>query len=123
MDNKASLKYLHPSKTREIPPKIWWFRIFFVSLPRKNNINKEIKDMTTAILNNGSCYSIPEYDVEFFRAIAKKMGWIATPITDKTDSKRLWVDQFAGKWQDSRSTEEIIEDIHKARTPNDEIVL
>ena len=79
--------------------------------------------MTTAILNNGSCYSIPEYDVEFFRAIAKKMGWIATPITDKTDSKRLWVDQFAGKWQDSRSTEEIIEDIHKARAPNDEIVL
>ena len=79
--------------------------------------------MTTAILNNGSCYSIPEYDVEFFRAIAKKMGWIATPITDKTDSKRLWVDQFAGKWQDTRSTDEIIADIHDARTINAEISL
>ena len=84
---------------------------------------KEKMDMTTAILNNGSCYSIPEYDVEFFRAIAKKMGWTATPMTVKKESKTSWVDQFAGKWQDSRSTEEIIEDIHKARTLNDEIVL
>ena len=106
----------------EIPPKIWRFQIFFVPLPPKR-IKKEKMDMTTAILNNGSCYSIPEYDVEFFRAIAKKMGWTATPMTVKKESKKSWVDQFAGKWQDSRSTEEIIEDIHKARTLNDEIVL
>ena len=44
MDNKASLKYLHPSKTREIPPKIWRFHIFFVPLPPKR-IKKEKMDM------------------------------------------------------------------------------
>ena len=35
--------------------------------------------------------------------------------------KDSWVDQFAGKWQDTRSTDEIIADIHSARTSNDEI--
>ena len=44
MDNKASLKYLHPSKRREIPPKIWRFHIFFVPLPPKR-IKKEKMDM------------------------------------------------------------------------------
>lgn len=34
-----------------------------------------------------------------------------------------WVDSFAGKWQDNRSTSQIISDIHAARTSNSEISL
>ena len=33
-------------------------------------------------------------------------------------NKESWVDQFAGKWQDTRSTDEIIANIHDARTLN-----
>ena len=29
-----------------------------------------------------------------------------------------WADRFAGAWEDSRSTEEIIRDIRESRTPN-----
>jgi len=29
-----------------------------------------------------------------------------------------WTEDFAGKWQDDRTTEEIIEDIHSARNAN-----
>ena len=31
-----------------------------------------------------------------------------------------WVENFAGKWKDSRSTSQIINDIHAARTSNSE---
>ncbi len=34
-----------------------------------------------------------------------------------------WASEFAGKWKDSRSTEEIIDDIRQARTTNREIDL
>jgi hypothetical protein len=29
-----------------------------------------------------------------------------------------WADRFSGAWKDSRSTEEIINDIHESRMPN-----
>ena len=32
-----------------------------------------------------------------------------------------WVGNFAGKWKDCRSTSQIINDIHAARTSNSEI--
>ena len=31
-----------------------------------------------------------------------------------------WVENFAGKWKDSRPTSQIINDIHAARTSNSE---
>lgn len=34
-----------------------------------------------------------------------------------------WVSQFAGEWKDSRSAEDIIEDIRNSRTSNREIEL
>ena len=36
--------------------------------------------MTTAILSDGIQYTIPQSDTAFFKAIASKMGWIATRV-------------------------------------------
>ena len=36
--------------------------------------------MTTAILSDGMQYTIPNSDIEFFKAIASRMGWIATRV-------------------------------------------
>lgn len=36
--------------------------------------------MTTAILTDGMQYTIPSSDIDFFKAIASKMGWIATRV-------------------------------------------
>ena len=33
-------------------------------------------------------------------------------------TSKSWVDDFAGKWQDRRTTAQIIDSIHKARTDN-----
>ena len=43
---------------------------------------------------------------------------------EKTDTGNGWTENFAGKWQDDRTAEEIIEDVHAARNANmREIVL
>ena len=34
-----------------------------------------------------------------------------------------WADRFSGAWQDSRSAEEIIDDIYSSRTHNRDIIL
>jgi hypothetical protein len=34
---------------------------------------------------------------------------------EKTDAGKGWTEKFAGKWQDDRTAEEIIEDIRAAR--------
>ena len=39
----------------------------------------------------------------------------------KVSATSSWVDNFAGKWKDGRSTSQIIKDIHTARTFNSEI--
>jgi hypothetical protein len=39
----------------------------------------------------------------------------------KVSATSSWIDNFAGKWKDSRSTSQIIKDIHAARTYNSEI--
>ena len=77
--------------------------------------------MTTAIIDNETRYAIPDYDIDFFFFLANKMGW--KKVKSSFAKKESWVDQFAGKWQDNRSTDEIIADIHNARTSNDEISL
>lgn len=38
--------------------------------------------MTTAILADGMQYTIPNRDIAFFKAIASKMGWIATRVNN-----------------------------------------
>ena len=36
----------------------------------------------------------------------------------KTDAGKGWTEKFAGKWQDDRTAEEIVEDIRAARNAN-----
>lgn len=84
--------------------------------------------MTTAVLTNGMQYAIPNSDTDFFKNLAKRRGWILckadVPKRQETAVKSArWTDEFAGKWQDTRSTEQILKDIHDARTSNDDIVL
>ena len=84
--------------------------------------------MTTAVLTNGLQYAIPNSDTDFFKKLARRMGWTLCK-TDVQKPQELemkqvsWVDEFVGKWQDTRSTEQILHDIHNARTSNDDIVL
>lgn len=43
---------------------------------------------------------------------------------DKDDAGKGWTEKFAGKWQDDRTAEEIVEDIRAARNAHmREIVL
>lgn len=82
--------------------------------------------MITAVLPNGISYSIPLSDVDFFQTLAKRMKWSVIPMTDRweeAETKTSWVDKFAAKWQDTRSAEQIVKEIHAARTTNAEIAL
>ena len=38
-------------------------------------------------------------------------------------STKSWADHFVGKWQDQRTTQQIVDDIHAARTSNGELTL
>lgn len=82
--------------------------------------------MNTAILSNGVSYYIPQSDLSFFTELAERMKWqivgAAKKVVSPTSTKS-WVDDFAGKWQDERSTAQIIKDIHGTRTGNSEITL
>ena len=48
---------------------------------------------------------------------------MVSQITFSSCASKSWVDEFAGKWQNQRTTAQIVEDIHKAKTNNSEIVL
>ena len=82
--------------------------------------------MSTAVLSNGTSYYIPPADLSFFTELAERMKW---QIIDRmkeagtSSAAKSWVDGFAGKWQDTRSTAKIIQDIHGARTSNSEVSL
>ncbi len=82
--------------------------------------------MSTAVLPNGTSYYIPQADLSFFMELAERMKW---QIIDKmkksgtTANTKSWVDTFAGKWQDTRSTAQILKDIHESRTSNSEVSL
>ena len=82
--------------------------------------------MNTAVLSDGITYSIPSADLTFFKELAARMKWEVVDKmkkSKKVSSSASWVDDFAGKWQDNRSTSQIIKDIHTARTSNSEISL
>ena len=84
--------------------------------------------MIKAVLTNGAEYAIPNSDTDFFKALAKRMGWRPyikndSVSLDEDKTQASWVDEFAGKWQDSRSATQIIKDIHNARTSNENLVL
>ena len=84
--------------------------------------------MITAVLANGLQYAIPNSDTDFFKNLARRMGWtLYKADTQKAQEMEVtpvsWVDEFVGKWQDTRPTEQILQDIHSARTSNDDIDL
>lgn len=79
--------------------------------------------MNTAVLSDGISYYIPNADLTFFKELAARMKWELvgkTKDVKKTSSaiSSSWVDDFAGKWKDNRSTSQIIKDIHAARFKN-----
>ena len=84
--------------------------------------------MATAVLANGLWYAIPKSDTDFFKKLAKRMGWTlckmdALKLQEVEAKPASWTDELVGKWQDTRSTEQILRDIHDARTSNDDIAL
>lgn len=44
--------------------------------------------MTTAILSDVMQYAIPDSDMAFFKAIASRMGWIATRVGNAITSNK-----------------------------------
>lgn len=74
--------------------------------------------MNTAVLSDGVSYYIPTADLTFFKELAARMKWEIVGKAKKSKTvapTSSWVDSFAGKWQDNRSTSQIISDIHAAR--------
>ena len=52
-------------------------------------------------------------------ALEKMLAFVRTLVpAKKAKAEAGWADRFAGAWEDSRSTEEIIMDIRESRTPN-----
>ncbi len=50
-------------------------------------------------------------------AMAKVLAFVRSLSPDtKAKSESGWADRFSGAWKDSRSTEEIINDIRESRT-------
>ena len=51
--------------------------------------------------------------------LAKVLKYVKSLAPAKTENAEMgWADQFAGAWKDSRSTEEIINDIRESGMPN-----
>ena len=98
---------------RTLSKKMGWT----IKRPRKSGIDRALDDIKA-----GRVYEAKSVDDLFDQLEhSKKMGW--KKVKSSFAKKESWVDQFAGKWQDNRSTDEIIADIHNARTSNDEISL
>lgn len=52
-------------------------------------------------------------------AMEKMLAFVRTLVpAKKSNPEAGWADRFAGAWKDSRSTEEIINDIRESKTPN-----
>lgn len=47
----------------------------------------------------------------------------ASLVEDNTLDALNWTSEFAGRWEDDRTADEVVEDIHGARTLNREIGL
>lgn len=44
-------------------------------------------------------------------------------VEDNTLDALNWTSEFAGRWEDDRTTDEVVEDIRGARTSNKEIII
>lgn len=82
--------------------------------------------MDTAILSDGAVYYIPKADLSFFKELAARMKWETvrkSRASEHESSTKSWADHFVGKWKDQRTTQQIVDDIHAARTSNGELTL
>lgn len=44
-------------------------------------------------------------------------------VEDNTLDALNWTSEFAGRWEDNRTADEVVEDIRGARTSNKEIII
>lgn len=56
--------------------------------------------------------------------IIRSMRSASSRMKEKTiESSASWVEQFEGKWMDSKSADEMVADLRSSRTSNSEVVL
>ena len=61
-----------------------------------------------------------DYDIELG---SMKQFSASLLVEDNTLDALNWTSEFAGRWDDDRTTDEVVEDIRGARTSNKEIEL
>jgi hypothetical protein len=74
--------------------------------------------MTTNTLASPSPTSVLYWDKLKDLSNDVKLELISMLSFSLVHPKEDWTESFAGKWQDDRTTEEIIDDIHAARNAN-----
>ena len=91
------------------------FQISFVNLRMET---KHVRIMT-ALQLNAELYRAMGDIADNETLLAKVLKYVKSLAPAKTENAEMgWADQFAGAWKDSRSTEEIINDIRESRMPN-----
>ena len=84
-------------------------------MPAEINIVK----IMTAIQLNAELYRAMGEIADNETLLAKVLAYVKSLAPAKTaKAESGWADRFAGAWKDSRSTEEIINDIRESRMPN-----
>ena len=65
-----------------------------------------------------------EEKLDLVDLIIKSMRFARSPINIGVNKKSInWVDELEGKWIDSKSADDMINDIRSARTKNSEVIL
>lgn len=81
--------------------------------------------LTIENVNLQAIYSLsPEEKLDLVDLIIKSMKSAVSKVkTVSSENMVSWVDQFEGKWEDSRSAEDMVADIRNSRTHNSSVVL
>lgn len=73
----------------------------------------------TALQLNAELYRAMGEIADNETLLAKVLAYVKSLVPAKDEKTEAgWADRFAGAWKDSRSTEEIINDIRESRMPN-----
>ena len=81
--------------------------------------------LSIANVNLQEIYNLsPEDKLDLVDLIIKSMKSAVSKVkTASVETEVSWVDQFEGKWEDSKSAEEMVADIRNSRTQNSSVVL
>lgn len=81
--------------------------------------------LSIANVNLQEIYNLsPEDKLDLVDLIIKSMKSAVSKVkTASVETEVSWVDQFEGKWVDSKSAEEMVADIRNSRTQNSSVVL